>query len=545
MGRTGLLIWSVILCISVEKIEASTENGFSFLKVGAISNESQCRRECKLAKLSGELPCNWSVLVHNQCVFLHCYNLKLCRKAGSSQILQRLFDKKPHMERRKRNDRKSVAYRNTAYKLKRSLARRFVKQSRAVKRQSVSDETVDTHNTTSTSTEGSLTATATGLTTTAKPSTTTSILITTAIKPSTSTSILTTATKPSTSTSILTTTTKPSATTTTKASTTKSAETTTTLSTSTSAITATTSEPATPTTILNPTFNTKRHVDIVTNTTAVSKTQVATEMAEQLHPLSTIKQIGTVSTMSKTFPTNVISLTTKTLSFEQETSKQTINFTLTTKSTTTKATTLQPTLEIDLLTTTMSEVAPTTSFQATTMITTAITTLSTTAVPTSLSATVPTPSTEVPTAALTTAVPTTASTTTVPTTSLTTIMSTNVVPDILSLMTSATQSPDKITMPTPKQTAFPSTVSNIGSTVGLSAEVTSQNKDDGGVYDVSEEVTKQVQNTSFLLAVLLLGNLLFVAIIVVFSLQAYESYKKKDYTQVDYLINGMYADSEI
>uniref|UniRef100_A0A8C8YR29 Uncharacterized protein n=1 Tax=Prolemur simus TaxID=1328070 RepID=A0A8C8YR29_PROSS len=26
---------------------------------------------------------------------------------------------------------------------------------------------------------------------------------------------------------------------------------------------------------------------------------------------------------------------------------------------------------------------------------------------------------------------------------------------------------------------------------------------------------------------------------------AYESYKKKDYTQVDYLINGMYADSEM
>nr|KAF6342557.1 hypothetical protein mPipKuh1_001633 [Pipistrellus kuhlii] len=26
---------------------------------------------------------------------------------------------------------------------------------------------------------------------------------------------------------------------------------------------------------------------------------------------------------------------------------------------------------------------------------------------------------------------------------------------------------------------------------------------------------------------------------------AYENYKKKDYTQVDYLINGMYADSEM
>ncbi|KAG9475314.1 uncharacterized protein C11orf24 homolog [Eleutherodactylus coqui] len=56
---------------------------------------------------------------------------------------------------------------------------------------------------------------------------------------------------------------------------------------------------------------------------------------------------------------------------------------------------------------------------------------------------------------------------------------------------------------------------------------------------------KHVQNTSFLLAVLLLGNLFFIAVIVLFILQAYESYKKKDYTQVDYLINGMYADSEM
>jgi len=28
-------------------------------------------------------------------------------------------------------------------------------------------------------------------------------------------------------------------------------------------------------------------------------------------------------------------------------------------------------------------------------------------------------------------------------------------------------------------------------------------------------------------------------------MQAYESYRKKDYTQVDYLINGMYVDSEM
>lgn len=52
-------------------------------------------------------------------------------------------------------------------------------------------------------------------------------------------------------------------------------------------------------------------------------------------------------------------------------------------------------------------------------------------------------------------------------------------------------------------------------------------------------------NRSSLLAVLLLGVTLFFTVLVLFALQAYESYKKKDYTQVDYLINGMYTDSEM
>ncbi|XP_042293217.1 uncharacterized protein C11orf24 homolog isoform X2 [Sceloporus undulatus] len=60
----------------------------------------------------------------------------------------------------------------------------------------------------------------------------------------------------------------------------------------------------------------------------------------------------------------------------------------------------------------------------------------------------------------------------------------------------------------------------------------------------SESSYRQVDFT-LLLAVLLFGVLFFVTIVVLFAIQAYESYRKKDYTQVDYLINGMYADSEI
>ncbi|XP_037854858.2 uncharacterized protein C11orf24 homolog isoform X3 [Chlorocebus sabaeus] len=58
-------------------------------------------------------------------------------------------------------------------------------------------------------------------------------------------------------------------------------------------------------------------------------------------------------------------------------------------------------------------------------------------------------------------------------------------------------------------------------------------------------LTQAVVDKTILLVVLLLGVTLFITVLVLFALQAYESYKKKDYTQVDYLINGMYADSEM
>lgn len=48
-------------------------------------------------------------------------------------------------------------------------------------------------------------------------------------------------------------------------------------------------------------------------------------------------------------------------------------------------------------------------------------------------------------------------------------------------------------------------------------------------------------NRTFLLAVLVLGEALFITVLVLFALQAYESYKKRDYTQVDDLINSTYT----
>ncbi|XP_008409135.1 uncharacterized protein C11orf24 homolog isoform X1 [Poecilia reticulata] len=58
-------------------------------------------------------------------------------------------------------------------------------------------------------------------------------------------------------------------------------------------------------------------------------------------------------------------------------------------------------------------------------------------------------------------------------------------------------------------------------------------------------LTQQLVDTASLLAVLLFGLLFFLVTVAVFVTQAYESYRRKDYTQVDYLINGMYSDSGV
>ncbi|XP_023128565.2 uncharacterized protein wu:fa25f02 [Amphiprion ocellaris] len=58
-------------------------------------------------------------------------------------------------------------------------------------------------------------------------------------------------------------------------------------------------------------------------------------------------------------------------------------------------------------------------------------------------------------------------------------------------------------------------------------------------------LTRQLVDTASLLAVLLFGMLFFLVSVAVFATQAYESYRRKDYTQVDYLINGMYTDSGV
>ncbi|XP_056349371.1 uncharacterized protein C11orf24 homolog [Oenanthe melanoleuca] len=72
-----------------------------------------------------------------------------------------------------------------------------------------------------------------------------------------------------------------------------------------------------------------------------------------------------------------------------------------------------------------------------------------------------------------------------------------------------------------------------------------QDTDNEYLLIAAEPLTQYLVDKSSLLAVLLVGTFFFITVIVLFLMQAYESYKKKDYTQVDYLINGMYVDSEM
>ncbi|XP_041337185.1 uncharacterized protein C11orf24 homolog isoform X4 [Pyrgilauda ruficollis] len=72
-----------------------------------------------------------------------------------------------------------------------------------------------------------------------------------------------------------------------------------------------------------------------------------------------------------------------------------------------------------------------------------------------------------------------------------------------------------------------------------------QDTDNEYLLIAAEPLTQYLVDKSSLLAVLLVGTFFFLTVLVLFLMQAYESYKKKDYTQVDYLINGMYADSEM
>ncbi|KAK2867016.1 hypothetical protein Q8A67_025133 [Cirrhinus molitorella] len=99
-------------------------------------------------------------------------------------------------------------------------------------------------------------------------------------------------------------------------------------------------------------------------------------------------------------------------------------------------------------------------------------------------------------------------------------------------------SPASSPFPTPETSSSPSVVAST-----LPKDI--PKRDQAMIEVAGDPLTSHLLNTSSLLAVLLFGLLFFVVTVALFLKQAYESYKRKDYTQVDYLINGMYSDSGV
>ncbi|KAG5849245.1 hypothetical protein ANANG_G00107900 [Anguilla anguilla] len=153
----------------------------------------------------------------------------------------------------------------------------------------------------------------------------------------------------------------------------------------------------------------------------------------------------------------------------------------------------------------------------------------------------------------TTAVATTAKTTTTSASTSTAIMTTTPTATI-SKTPPATTSTTAMAKETPSLTTV-----NVRSTPASSLSApepvtspprTTPGKEGGNgkkaILDVAAgPLTRQLVDTSSLLAVLLFGLIFFLVTVALFLTQAYDSYKKRDYTQVDYLINGMYSDSGV
>ncbi|KAB5571693.1 hypothetical protein PHYPO_G00227990 [Pangasianodon hypophthalmus] len=83
---------------------------------------------------------------------------------------------------------------------------------------------------------------------------------------------------------------------------------------------------------------------------------------------------------------------------------------------------------------------------------------------------------------------------------------------------------------------------NLSSTTPKVPDVTSD-QDKAIAETAGGELTSHVVSTSSLIAVLIFGLLFFIVTVILFLRHAYESYKRRGYTQMDYLINGMYSDS--
>ncbi|XP_021423919.1 cell wall protein DAN4 isoform X2 [Oncorhynchus mykiss] len=268
----------------------------------------------------------------------------------------------------------------------------------------------------------------------------------------------------------------------------------------------------TQTSALNETGSTSQHSDAGQAPTAGDSPDVLTASIMNAAPLAAPKN-DTATTLSET------------------SHKSKVQSPVTTTATSVKlesTTVMTPLAITQIMTITESETTATTTMTTTTTTAMPSTTNTTTTQPTTTKTTIPTTATTIKTTAL-------PSTTTPKTT------------------TTADTPTDEEKKPSPTIPEAPSSQATSGNAMVPStatAEVSTKRLDEDtnrAIIDVvaGEILTRQLVDTSALLAVLLFGLLFFLVTVVLFLTQAYKSYRRKDYNQVDYLINGMYSDSGV
>ncbi|XP_071199119.1 uncharacterized protein [Salvelinus alpinus] len=272
-----------------------------------------------------------------------------------------------------------------------------------------------------------------------------------------------------------------------------------------------------------------------TNTTTITTVVPITAMLLTTNTTTTTQPTTTTTTTQPTTTTTTTQPTTTTTTTQPTTTTTTTQpttTTTTTQPTTTTTTTTQPTTT----TTTTTQPTTTTTQPTTTTTTTQPTTTTTTTQPTT------TTTTTQPTTTTTTTQPTTTTTTTIPLTFPNITTPTTIDSSTVEEKNPSPTSPEvPSSQATSRNAIVPSTFTVEVSTKRLDGDT------NRAIIDVvaGGPLTHQLVDTSTLLAVLLFGLVFFLVTVVLFLTQAYESYRTKDYTQVDYLINGMYSDSGV
>ncbi|XP_068169834.1 uncharacterized protein C11orf24 homolog [Antennarius striatus] len=232
-------------------------------------------------------------------------------------------------------------------------------------------------------------------------------------------------------------------------------------------------------------------------------------------------------------PATITTTTTATTTTATTTPATTTTNVTTTTSTTTTATTTTPATPLPISTPTPT--TPTT----TTPTTTTTTTTTPTPTPTTTTATTPT---------LTPTISTSLTTMSTPTVAVTRLLRLNTTVGTNPPIEESPLSPDALPQPDPSHTGVPpfQTTSSPPPTAPTNHDEPVSSGGKVAVVDaVGAPLSRQLVDSGSLVAILIFGLLFLLVTVAVFVAQAYESYRRKDYTQVDYLINGMYTDSGV